>query len=324
MSEIRGRAILVTGGLGAIGSNLTNRLSSDNRIIVVDNSSSGSADNLVLRGSVKLYRNDIRDEEVLEEVFTNEKPDIVYHLAANFANQNSVDHPFLDLDVNGRGTLLLLEKAARFRVARFVYASTSGVYGKEFSRMTEDSTGVLETPYYIHKKLGEDYATYFFHQYGLPVTTVRLFNSYGPGEMWGKYRNVIPNFFFQALKGESLTITGTGEETRDFTYVADVVEGLIKCATAENAVAETFNLGTGKETRILDLAELINEVCQNKAEIQFTPRRRWDAVERRCAVVDKARQLLGWTAQIDLKEGISKYYAWARRRYDDIHPNAGV
>src|SRR5207245_4963816 len=190
----------------------------------------------------------------LSEVFSD-GPEILFHLAAHFANQNSIDHPELDLMVNGMGTLRVLEQARRSDIERFVYASSGcGIYGSDTPMpFTEDYVSMdLYTPYQVTKMLGELYTNMYANLYGLPIVNARIFNSFGPGELPGEDRNVIPNLFYWSMNGQPLPITGTGEETRDFTYVGDIVNGLLACATAEEAIGEAINLATGREVRIID------------------------------------------------------------------------
>jgi len=174
-----------------------------------------------------------------------DKPQIVFHLAAFFANQNSLDHPERDLQVNGMGTLRLLEYSVFTGVERFVYASSGcSIYGSHAPLpLTEEFMSLhLTTPYQITKMLGELYCNFFWHHYELKVVKARFFNSYGPGEIPGQYRNVIPNFIYWAMKGKPLPITGNGEATRDFTYVGDIVDGLMRSGVMPEAVGEEFNL----------------------------------------------------------------------------------
>ncbi len=187
----------------------------------------------------------------------SEKPDYVFHLAALFANQNSIDHPETDLMVNGMGTLRVLLYSNRNDVDKFIFASSGcSVYGSQAPLpLKEDFVSLhLDTPYQITKLLGELYCNFFHDYYGLPVAIGRFFNVYGPGEIPGKYRNVIPNFIYWALHGQPLPITGTGEETRDFTFVEDIVEGVLRLGVIPEAVGEAVNLASGTETKIIDLA----------------------------------------------------------------------
>src|SRR5205809_4601493 len=265
----RRKTVLVTGGAGSIGTNLVNAVASFDvkRIVVLDNLSSAYEWNIPRGPKIHFLRGDVTRDEDLRRAF-RERPHVVYHLAAHFANQNSVDHPELDLMVNGMGILKALEHARRSAVERFIYASSGcGIYGSDTPMpFTEDFVSMdLHTPYQVTKMLGELYTNMFHNLYDLPIVNARFFNSYGPGEVPGKYRNVIPNFFYWAMKGQPLPITGTGEETRDFTYVGDIVNGLLACASVKGAVGEAINLATGREIRIIDLANQVNTLTENSA-----------------------------------------------------------
>lgn len=150
----------------------------------------------------------------------------------------------------------------------------------------------LLTPYQVTKMLGELYTNYFYNLYGLPIVNARFFNSYGPGEVPGKYRDVIPNFFYWAMNGLPLPITGTGEEKRHFTYVGDLVKGLISMAIHKKAIGEAINLGAGKEIRIIDLAHWINELTGNDAGILYKYQRDWDKKNRLLSCIDKASRFI--------------------------------
>jgi len=319
------QTILVTGGAGAIGSNLTRSLAeSGARVIILDNLSSAERWNVPSLPNVLFVEGDIRDEIKLKRVFF-EKPTLVYHLAAFFANQNSVDHPETDLEVNGLGTLRLLEYSVFTGVKRFVYASSGcSIYGKDAPLpLTEDFVSLhLSSPYQITKMLGELYCNFFANHYNLTVVKPRFFNSYGPGEVPGQYRNVIPNFIYWAMKGRPLTITGTGEESRDFTFVGDIVDGLLRAATQDGAAGEEFNLASGVETRIIDLATTINEATGNKAGIEFGARRKWDTKPRLRASVDKARRLIGYDPSTPFATGLATTIQWFRDNWDRIESSA--
>ena len=180
----------------------------------------------------------------------------------------------------------------------------------------------LSTPYQITKMLGELYGNFFHHHYGLKVVKPRFFNSFGPGEVPGQYRNVIPNFVYWALKRNPLPITGSGEETRDFTYVADIVSGLLAGGLAESAVGEEFNLASGRETSILDLANMINALTENPAGVRFTQRRHWDTKSRLLASVDKANALFGYEPSTTLEEGLRSTVKWFRDNWGLIEASA--
>ena len=317
----QGRKVLVTGGAGAIGSNLVRALVElGARVVVLDDLS--SADSRLVAGlpNCVFRKGSVLDEEALSSVF-GERPQIVFHLAALFANQKSVEHPVRDLMVNGMGTLKILQLAQIAGVDRLVYASTSSLVSAASFQMPLDEDAVsmeLNTPYQVSKMLGELYCNYFKNYYGCKTVRVRFFNSYGPGEMPGRYRNVIPNFIYTALQGQPLRITGTGEETRDWTYVADIVDGLLRVGVVEDAVGEVFNLAAGRETRVVDLANWINKVTGNTAGVVHTERRSWDSHSRRWANIDKAKRVLGYEPQTDIHAGVEKTVAWFRENWNHI------
>jgi nucleoside-diphosphate-sugar epimerase len=316
-----GVKVLVTGGAGAIGSNLVGTLVKlGARVVVLDDLS--SADSRLLAGlpNCVFRKGSVLDEEALSSVFA-ERPQIVFHLAALFANQKSVEHPVRDLMVNGMGTLKVLQFAQIAGVGRLVYASTSSLVSAASFQMPLDEEAVsmeLNTPYQASKMLGELYCNYFKNYYGCKNVRVRFFNSYGPGEMPGRYRNVIPNFIYTALQGQPLRITGTGDETRDWTYVADIVDGLLRVGVVEDAVGEVFNLAAGRETRVIDLANWINKVTGNTAGVVHTERRSWDSHSRRWASIDKAKRVLGYEPQTDIHSGVEKTVAWFRENWSHI------
>lgn len=310
MKRMFGKNVLVTGGAGAIGSNLVNRLIElGANVVVVDDLSSGYL--FQVNEKASFIQHDIT-EGLLEILPHN--IEYIFHCAGFFANQNSVDHPQRDLLVNGMGIINVLEFARLCpTLAKVVYLSSSCVYGPRSGELsTEDPIDLFDTPYGITKFIGEKYANFYKKQYGIDTITFRIFNSYGPGEVPGKYRNVIPNFFRKAMNAEVLTVTGTGEETRDFTFVGDIVEGLIKGALYSGQYS-LFNLGTGRQTRIIDLAIKINEIVGNKTPISFMPRRQWDCISMRKANVDNTTQEIGFSAETMLDEGLLAVYNWLQK-----------
>lgn len=315
----RNKTVLVTGGAGAIGSNLIRALLGLNpsKVVVLDNLTSGRRELLPGDPRIRLYIGDVADDEMLRQVFSQNRIDLVFHLAANFANQNSVDHPRRDLRTNGLGSLMILEYAARANVDRFVYTSSSCVYGGKSAELSEEDTDYnLDTPYAITKLLGERYVNFFKTNHELKTTILRYFNAYGPGEHPGKYRNVIPNFFARAASGRPLIITGTGQETRDFTFVNDNIDLTLKAAVAPAAIGRVYNVGSGQETSIADLAELINGLTGNRAGIEYQPRRQWDHIPRRLADINRAREELGYDPQTKLADGLKITWDWLKGRLE--------
>ena len=323
---LAGKSVLVTGGAGAIGTNLVAALNKCHveTATILDNMSSAYEWNVPKGPRIRLIRGDVLDDEKLKDVFAD-RPKVVYHLAAHFANQNSVDYPELDLMVNGMGILKVLEHARKAGVERFVYASSGcGIYGSDTPMpFTEDFVSMdLHTPYQVTKMLGELYTNMYHNLYGLPIVNARFFNSYGTGEVPGKYRNVIPNFFYWAISRQPLPITGTGEETRDFTYVGDIVDGLIACGSSKQAIGEPINLATGREIRILDLAIWVNELAGNESGIVFKVRRNWDTKNRLLASIEKARKILHYEPRTDFKTGLKKVHSWFQKNWDNIRKSA--
>ncbi len=320
------KTVLVTGGSGAIGSNLVKRLCDlgTRKIVIIDDLSSSYHWNIPANPKIAFVEGSILDDTQLEVAF-KEKPEIVYHLAAHFANQNSIDFPETDLMVNGMGTLKVLEHARKAGVSRFIYASSGcGIYGADskIPFQEHDVSLKLYTPYQVTKLLGELYTNYYYNLYNIPIVNARLFNMYGPGEVPGKYRNVIPNFFYWAMNGQPLPITGNGGETRDFTYVGDIVDGFLSMAYYEEAIGEAFNIGTGREIKISDLAKWINELTGNKAGTVFTERREWDKKNRLLANIEKAHRILGYTPKVDFKEGLANVNEWFKENWTNIVSSA--
>ncbi len=247
-------------------------------ITVLDDFSSSYPWNLPKDNRLTVIDGSILDEQRLKKVF-HKRPDYVFHLAAHFANQNSIDHPEDDLMVNGLGLLRVLEYSQLTDVKRLVFAGSGcSVYGShaEIPFKEETVSLKLDTPYQIHKLLGELYCNHYHEIYGLETSIGRFFNVFGPGEVPGPYRNVIPNFMWKAMHHQPLTITGTGDETRDFAYVDDIVDGVLRLGVIESAAGEAMNLASGKETSVKELAALINEITGNPTEAVFVPKRDWD------------------------------------------------
>ena len=320
--SFKDKTVLVTGGAGAIGGNLVRALNDldTKKIIILDNLSSSYSWNIPQGPKIQFMHGDILNDENLKWAFKS-KPDIVYHLAAHFANQNSVDSPEKDLLVNGLGILKTLQYAQLVDVERFVYSSSGcGVYGLE-SKMPFEEHDIsihLHTPYQVTKLLGELYTNYFHNLYEMPIVNARFFNSYGPGEVPGKYRNVIPNFFFWAMKGQALPITGDGTETRDWTYVGDIVNGLLAMGVREAAIGEAFNLGAGKEQRVIDMANAVNKLTGNSAGIKYTQRRDWDVKTRLLSCVTKAENKLGYKPQMKFEDGLMEVHRWFVENWENI------
>ena len=321
-----GKTILITGGAGAIGSNLTRTVAELNArtVIILDDLSAAYEWNIPSLPNVLFVKGSVTDEVALKRVFAL-KPEILYHLAAFFANQNSVDYPQRDLMTNGLGTLLVYQYAQMCGAARVVYASSGcSIYGSAAPLpLREDFMSLhLTTPYQITKMLGELYANFFHHHCGLPIVKTRFFNSYGPGEVPGQYRNVIPNFIFWALSGLPLPFTGSGDETRDFTYVMDIVDALLRAGYFEQAIGQEMNIASGRETGILQMAQCINDLTGNPAGIVRAECRVWDTKKRLLACVDRAKDIIGYEPMMDFERGLANTIQWFRDNWDSIRRDA--
>lgn len=318
LERIRGSTVLVTGGNGAVGCNLVRSLmemSCD--VVVLDDFSQSKKGNLPQDKRIKVIRGDITDEKTLRKVFAT-KYDYLFHLAARFANEMSVVNPIEDLRVNTQGTLQLLLHAAKQKTGRFLYASSSSLYGPQ-TKMPFDETlqPNPSTPYAVSKLSAEHYCNAIKELYGLDYTIVRLSNSYGPFDPPGKFRNVIPNFFAAAMHDKPLVITGTGRETRDFTFVGDTVQGILLAADTPNARNQTFNLGTGKEIEILRIAKMIVQITNSKSTIIFKPMRSFDHIKRRRMDIGKAKRMLGYSPKISISAGLQTTYDWFKSGWYD-------
>jgi len=232
MKNLADSQILVTGGNGAIGCNLVRKLLDlSAKVTVLDDFSQGKKKNLATKKNLMIIRGDIASKKILSKVFSRHY-DYVFHLAARFANELSVKDPLEDLRVNVQGTLQTLFHSAKNKVDRFLYTSSSSIYGPQNTNLCkENSIPHPSTPYAASKLSAEHYCHAISELYDLDYTIVRLSNSYGPYDPPGRYRNVIPNFLQATIQEKDLVITGTGKETRDFTYVDDCVNGIILAAT---------------------------------------------------------------------------------------------
>lgn len=325
-SAYKGKTVLVTGGAGCVGSNLCQKLSrlEAKKVIILDDLSSAYEWNIPKGNNVQFVNGSILDDEMLRRVF-KERPQYVFHLAAHFANQNSVDNPEKDLMVNGLGILKVLQHAHMVGVDRFVYSSSGcGVYGLE-SKMPFEEHDIsihLHTPYQVTKLLGELYTNYFHNLYDLPIVNARFFNVFGPGEVPGRYRNVIPNFFYWAMNGQALPITGDGTETRDWTYVMDIVDGLLSMGVVDKAIGEAINLGSGKENRVVDMAVTVNRLTGNDKGIKFTERRNWDVKTRLLSSIDKAERILDYHPKVEFDQGLGNLHLWFKGNWEQIRKSA--
>jgi nucleoside-diphosphate-sugar epimerase len=324
----KGTNVLVTGGAGFVGSNLVRALSEQGsaRIRIVDNLLSAERTDVLDLPAVEFTEASIADDRVLDSV--DDAFDYVFHLATYHGNQSSMHDPLADHDNNTLTSLKLFSRLSGFRNLRRVVYSSAGctvaekIYGEPRPTTEDDPVSLhLDSPYQISKIVGEMYANYFHAHDGLPTVIARFQNVYGPGEILGAgrwrgtpatvWRNVTPTFIYRALKGWPLTLENGGESSRDFIHVDDIVRGLMLCATA-GAVGEVYNLASGVETTVRELADEINRNVDPPAELQLAERRTWDHSGNRVGSTDKARSSLGFVAEVGLADGIRRTVDWTR------------
>ncbi|MCM8773743.1 MAG: SDR family oxidoreductase [Candidatus Omnitrophica bacterium] len=305
---------LVTGGAGFIGSHIVERLLKDgNYVVILDNFSSGKEENLSQavgeRGSYKLIRGDIRDYNVCLEACKD--VEVVFHQAALRSVPKSMNNPYEYNEVNINGTLNMLKASKEMGVKRFVFASSSSIYGdtNKFPEEEKDYP-LLISPYALTKLAGEYYCRIFSENFGLETVSLRYFNVYGPHQsLDDEYAVVIPKFINCMLKDEPPPIHGTGEQSRDFTYIDNVVEANILSSSVEGIRGEVFNIANGLNHSILELVDVLNSIMNKNIKPIFTPSRPGD-VFKTLADISKAKRLLGYYPKVDFWEGLKRTVNW--------------
>ena len=302
MTHLDGKKIFVTGGAGFIGSYLCAKLSSPSRkLIVYDNLSSGKVENVKHLPNVHFVKGDILD---LKKLRSQEKTDLIFHLAAQVVVPYSMENPIIDFETNARGTLNVLEKA-RKDDARLVFASTAAVYGNPTKLPTSEDYGFNPFSCYgLSKVVGEEYCDMYSKQYGLDITIMRFANVYG-----SRCHGVIHDFFDKIKRNpEKLEIIGTGLQSRDFVHVSDIVEALILSTKGRAAVGKTYNLGYGETTQIIDLAKLIIKLLNlSEKTVISTTNTSWHGdVKTILFNINKAKKELNWTPKVTLEDTLKE------------------
>ena len=311
------KSVLVTGGAGFIGSHLCERLvEKGSYVICVDNLYTGSKKNianLLTKENFKFIECDVRDRDRLIEIFKGERPDIVYHLAAVVGVKRTLENPKEVLDVNIKGTENVLEAALNSGCKKVVNISSSEVYGNPIEvPEREDSPKNVELPYAIAKLIGEKYAEIYYKKYGLKTTSLRLFNVYGPRQEATPYGFVAGIFIKRVLQNKPPIIYGDGFQTRDFNYIDDCIEAMILAGEKSVADGKVFNIAAGKPITILDLAELIIELCGKNLQPIFKKEREFE-IRHRFADISKMRTILGYKPKYDLREGLKQTIRWYKQ-----------
>lgn len=305
---------LVTGGLGFIGSNICAELiAQGDHVRIVDNLSSGYANNLDELSGAEFKRGDIRNSELMEEAC--EGCDVVFHLAASVGNKRSIDNPQEDAEINALGTTQVLEAARRAGVKKIVLSSSAGIYGELKTHPIHESHPINPlTPYGVSKLFAEKQALAYADMYDMNAVCFRYFNVYGHNQRFDAYGNVIPIFAFNALAGRSIDIFGNGMQTRDFVNVADVVRVNIAAARSQD-VTGAFNIASGTQTQILGLAQKIIGYVPDEISIRHLDVRKGD-VEHSLADISAAKDAFDYVPVVDIGEGLDAYMAWAKQEVE--------
>jgi nucleoside-diphosphate-sugar epimerase len=322
------RTVLVAGGAGFVGSNLVRALLDRDaaRVVVVDNLLSAERENLPIDPRIEFREGSIADDRVLARL--EDEFDYAFHLATYHGNQSSIHDPLADHQNNTLTTLKLLWRVREFqRLKKLVYSAAGCAVARKthgIAAATEETDTVsldMDSPYSISKVVGEFYSVYFHRQHRVPTVRARFQNVYGPGEVLGAgrwrgtpatvWRNVTPTFIYKALARQSLPLENEGDGSRDFIFVDDICRGLMLCAL-EGEPGDVYNLASGVETTVRELAETINRLTGNPTPCRILPRRPWDHSIHRFGSTEKARRRLGFVAQTGLEDGLRRTIDWTR------------
>jgi UDP-glucose 4-epimerase len=295
--------ILITGGLGQVGSYLVDALHEKAKVTVLDNYSSTTRE-VVLRG-VHVIKGDIKDRIAADLVKQN---DVVIHTAAQISVTASMEDPLLDAQNNVFGTLNLLEAARRSSISKFIYISSAAVYGNPlYTPVTESHPQDPLSPYGTSKLSGEKYCMMYHKAFGLPSCCIRPFNIYSPRQDPGNpYSGVISRFIDKAKAKQSPIIFGDGTQTRDFISVHDIVDMIKLLLENEDANGQVFNAGTGNSTTVSELAHMILNIFDVDMPVQYMPERPGD-IKYSCSDISKARKILGFEPKVLLREGLMEF-----------------
>lgn len=325
--ELRNRKILIVGGAGFVGSNLCHHILAQHdpkEVWIVDNLLSSDICNVPNDPRARFVFGSITDDKILYAL--PDDLEFVFHLACYHGNQSSIADPLADHDNNTLTTLKLFEQLKDFKSLKKVVYAAAGCAVAE--KTFDDATATLEdapvslfhdSPYSISKLIGEMYGNYYFQRYGLPFVKARFQNVYGPRELLGAgrwrgthhtvWRNVIPTFIWKSIHSEALPLENGGNATRDFIFIEDMVRGLVACALKGNP-GEAYNLASGVETSISDLARQINRLTGNSIAVDLKPARNWDRSGKRFGSTEKSRQKLQFEAVVTIEEGLRRTIEW--------------
>lgn len=327
MEDFNKSKVLVVGGAGFVGSNLTKMILNENmdvNVWVVDNLLSSERENLPEDPRLKFILGSIADDNIL--ALLDDSFDYVFHLSTFHGNQSSIHDPIKDHENNTLTTLKLMNHMKDFKKLKKLVYSAAGcsaakkTYGEAEATTEEAPLSVVQdSPYSISKVIGEFYSVYFNKQHSLPTVRARFQNVYGPGEVLGAgewrgtvhtiWRNVTPTFIYKSLKGEKLPLHNGGDASRDFIFVDDICRGLIACAL-KGTPGDVYNIASGNEVSIREWAELICDYTGNKGGVELLPKRDWDTSGKRFGSTEKAEKELGFKAKIHYKDGLKQTISW--------------
>lgn len=302
--------VLITGGLGFIGSHLANRLAKENKVVIIDNLSTGRRENVTPHENITIYEGDITDKKIVASIFHAHQFDYIYHLAAVASVAESVERPHETVETNFMATVLLLEQARKQQqeVKRFVFASSAAVFGDEETMpKTEMSPVKPLTPYAIDKLASEQYVLVYNALYGLNTSAARFFNVYGMRQNpESPYSGVISLLTKAFVEESSFQIYGDGSQTRDFIFIKDVVDALILIANHEESNGEVYNIGTGQPTSLNDLIGQYQVVTGKSMAVSHGQSRRGD-IRVSLADIGKLKRL-GFEPKYSIYKGLKTYW----------------
>lgn len=308
--------VLITGGLGFLGSNLAHKLlKAGANVTVIDNLAplyGGNFYNIeTIKSKITIIINDMRNMEILLPII--EKTNIIFHMAAQVSYIDSNNMPYEDLDLNARATLNILECCRRINLsAKIIFASSRMVYGKVDGLIVHENSPTNPLSLYgIHKLTSEKYLMMYYKDFGIPSTVLRLTNPYGPKQQikHSKY-SLVGWFIRQAMEGKPIRIFGDGAQLRDYIYVDDIINAMLKCTESECAVGEVINVGSGESTKFSDMVKIVVSTVQS-ATMEFVPwPENYEKVETGDISMDisKLEMITGWKPEVSLKEGVFKTY----------------
>jgi UDP-glucuronate 4-epimerase len=310
--------VLVTGGAGFIGSHVTERLLREgHKVSIADDLNSfyspawkrENLESIRSVGLARFYHSDICDEVAMRHVFEESQPELVIHLAARAGVRPSLEQPLLYETVNVGGTMVLLEQCRRYSVKNFIFASSSSVYGaaNRLPFREDDHVNRPISPYAATKVAGERICYTYAHLYGIRIVCPRLFTVYGPRQ---RPDLAIRRFTDMITKGEPIPVYGDGSSSRDYTFIGDIVDGIL-AAVRYDCSYEIFNLGNSSPVNLLVLIQTLEAALGRRADIRWLPDQPGD-VPITCADVSKANRLLGYAAHTPFTEGIREFVAWYR------------